>query len=114
MKIIGKRDGGFIVDASEDELIHICGFNYEHERRIASTNSKGKCGSYAQLEVGDNIEVAKIWDMLVRIQSYERKLIEAKATLAAVINGVDMVVPVVKAAAEFESVAVEKEKVSQL
>lgn len=114
MKIIGKRNGGFIVDASEDELVHICGFNYEHERRVASTNSKGRCGSYAQLEVGDNIEVAQIWNMLKNIQSYERKLIEAKATLAAVINGVDMVAPVVKAVAEFESEASPADEVSRL
>lgn len=113
MKIIGKSKRGFIVEATNEELVHICGFSYEHDRRDAAMRSKSNCGHYQGLEIGDEIQIDKIWEMLDRIKSYENKLISAKATLAAVINGVDMVVPVVKAVAEFQSVA-EADEVSRL
>lgn len=114
MKIIGKSNRGFIVEATNEELVHICGFDYEHERREAAMRGKSNCGCSKGLDIGDDIQVDKIWEMFTRIQSYEHKLLSAKATLAAVINGVDMVVPVVKAVAEFESVATPADEVSRL
>lgn len=114
MKIIGKTKSGWIVDASEYELLCICGYDYESDRRTAVNSGRGYNSNRGAFELGDDIQVAAIWSMLKNIQSYERKLIEAKATLAAVINGVDMVVPVVKAVAEFESEVSPADEVSRL
>lgn len=114
MKIIGKTKNGWIAEASEGELAKICGFDYESERRQAVNAERGTYNRRDAFELGDDIQVAQIWSMLRNIQSYERKLIEAKATLAAVINGVDMVVPVVKAVADFESEVSPADEVSRL
>lgn len=105
MKIIGKDNGGFILTATERELMNICGFHY-FEGNLRKEQA-GRSYNGSEFVIGDTIQVTQQFEILKAMQSHDKKLTEAKAMLQAVIASVELVRPVVKeitAAGEEEKV----------
>jgi hypothetical protein len=66
MKIIGKTDKGFILEAHEDEIAKLIGYHYESSMPARKNQSYG---SHDKLKIGDEINVAKMFQHLAAIES---------------------------------------------
>lgn len=83
MKIIGKTDQSVLLEATPDELAKIAG--YRHQMELDSP------GSLAKLKVGQEVEVAPMYNYLVSIegakmdlQHYQQRLRDAANLLEGI------------------------------
>lgn len=83
MKIIAKTKHGFVVTASEDELIHLVGHEY-----LSSLPAGVK------LDIGASIQVGKMWDHLYRLAKTRGELKKAAESLRAAADVAVEVAPV--------------------
>lgn len=82
MKIIGQAGADkWIVEATAHELARVAGFAYHVQQRESGAN----------LRIGTEIKVSKLFDRLEGIRACERRLTEAQSTLRAV---ADLIGPV--------------------
>lgn len=89
MKIIGKTNLGFIVEARDAEVLHLLGRDWHQGRDL-------------RLDVGSEIQVAEMFDRLDALRRVEDKLKDASKTLHALGDLLDAQLPSVVAAAQPE------------
>ncbi len=90
MKIIGKRDSGFIIDANENEVANLIGFYY--------TGSTG-C---PRLKVGDEIKVSSMFDQLNLLAKRKNALKDAAEQLRNYAKLIELTEPIIEAYIEPE------------
>jgi hypothetical protein len=87
MKIIGEIPGftkQFILEATEDELSHLCGYYYHGE--------KG-CPSF---KVGMKVNVHEMYNQLYRLKSAQREVENASKTLHSIANLALIINPIIE------------------
>ena len=81
MKIIGKTEGGgFIVTASEAELVNIAGFTYQSSMRTEDRPSVGK-----------EIKVSRLWEALSASRDRKDDIAKLANQLRAAAGRVDTI-----------------------
>lgn len=84
MKIIGRVNHGFILEAHEDEVAKLIGYRY-----ISSTEVKSMA-----LGIGDEINISAIYTQLADLALMPHRLSEMKSILGKVRDSLDLVDPV--------------------
>lgn len=77
MKIIGEVPGysrKFIMEATEDEVVHLCGYYYKGENQ---------CPNF---KVGMEIKVGEMYNQLYQLKEEEREVENASKTLHSIPN----------------------------
>jgi hypothetical protein len=85
MKIIGKTDRGFIVEAERDELYNLIGFYYHA--------SKGA----PDLKIGHEIKVAALFRQLQSLANNKDRIETARKALTTVADSLALVDPILTA-----------------
>lgn len=88
MIIIGKTGGGYILEASQEELAHLAGYYFKGDHTRPAYEG-------SPLRVGDKIEIHKMYDQLHEQAQLQDKIAEAKGLLRAAARSLDLVDPVV-------------------
>lgn len=99
MKIIGKTKDGFLVEATEQELIHVAGYRYEGSFRDASpecweSKNNGGWGSTHSLKVGTEIAPAPGFKKLIDLRDSESSLHATGKTLRHIADMLEGAMPV--------------------
>ena len=84
MKIIGKRDNGFIVDIDANELAKLIGYHSSYEGNF-----------YSKVPIGAEIQIHEMFSQLYDMARAQVRLLEAAKTLRAVADLTEMVIPII-------------------
>lgn len=84
LKIIGKSEKGFILDASRDELANLVGYYWLGEN---------KC---PKIEVGDKINISSMYGCLRDMKHAEQELKGVSQTLEAISKTVLLPIPLIQ------------------
>ena len=85
MKIIGKTQKGYILDASEDEVANLIGYYGEYSLRE-------QCG---KLNIGDEIQISRMYEQLYKLHDNHKDIERAKECLTQCIENMEEVLPVI-------------------
>ena len=91
MKIVAQKDGGYLVEMSEQELAQLCGFSGTYGSAWESfLHSRGVRSTQRFPMIGAQFPVGEWWNLLQKIQGHEQSLKnigEHLRGLAALIDG---------------------------
>lgn len=84
MKIIGRTNNGYILDASKDEVANLIGYygSYSLDKNI-------------DLNVGNEINIAQMYKQLYDLHHRHEEIDRAKVKLAECIKNMEDVLPVI-------------------
>jgi RNA polymerase-interacting CarD/CdnL/TRCF family regulator len=89
MKIIGTTKGGFILEASENELANLTGYYSEYQRRDKAAEK--------ELKVGDTIMVSEMYHRLYVIARRRGEIKTAQKMLLDAASELELVDPIIAA-----------------
>lgn len=82
MTIIGKTDKGWIIEAHDDEIVHLIGFQYGGNKECP------------ERKLGATIKVADMWNKLYSFSMNADRFSNAKSQLLDVVKTLEEVAPV--------------------
>ena len=85
MKIIGKTENGYIVEASKDDVANLVGYHGQYDTK------------YKPLSVGDEILVSKMFRQLYELKNNQPELQKVVGTLRNLADLLEPVCPVIEA-----------------
>lgn len=96
MKIVGRTDTGYLVEATEAELANIAGHAYPNQAPWAELTKSTGYGGAKPIPTGTKIEVTKRFQHLEVLQRREKEVRDAAATLRALADLMVTQMPSVK------------------
>lgn len=87
MKIIGKTDGGFILQATTSDIQKLVGWYYDETPTPT-------------FKVGDDIKVSDMFMQMKNIKDMEKKLTQTAASLRMCANQIEISAPIVASSVE--------------
>jgi hypothetical protein len=84
MKVIGKTENGYIIEASRDDVANLVGYNSQYST------------GYKSLSVGDEILVSKMFRQLYDLEHHQPELQKVVNTLRGMADLLGPVCPVIE------------------
>jgi hypothetical protein len=84
MKVIGKTDKGYILEASEREVSNFIGYYSEYAEKRPT------------IKIGDDLAIAAMFDQLRTLAAKGKAISEASKALTEIVGQLQIIDPVVK------------------
>jgi hypothetical protein len=93
MKIVGRTDAGYLVEATELELANVAGHAYAHQAPWAQKRGSGYGHDAKPIPTGTVIEVTNRFQHLLAMETREADVREAAGTLRALATLAEKTLP---------------------
>lgn len=85
MKVIGKSKGGYILEASDNEIANLIGYYSQYD------------SDYRKPECGDTIQISSMYQQLYNLKNNQPKLKDTVKMLRGLADSLEPVCPLIEA-----------------